>query len=122
MIQSMKRDPIVFALANPDAEISYEDAIEAGAYVVGTGSSKYPNQINNLLAFPGIFRGTLDAHAKEITHDMKLAASYAIANMIPEDELSRENVIISPLNKDVHEIVSQAVYHTALHTKVIKTY
>jgi malate dehydrogenase (oxaloacetate-decarboxylating) len=122
MIQSMKKNPIVFALANPDAEISYEDAIDAGAFVVGTGSSKYPNQINNLLAFPGIFRGTLDAHAKEITHDMKCAASLAIANMIPEDELSRENVIISPLNKDVHEIVSQAVYQTALHTKVEKTY
>lgn len=122
MVMSMKKDPIIFAMANPDAEISYEDAIDAGAFVVGTGSSRYPNQINNLIAFPGIFRGTLDAHAKYITEDMKLAASYAIANMIPENELSRENIIINPLNKDVHAIVSRAVYKKAIETNIEKTH
>ena len=122
MVKSMKKDPIVFAMANPDAEISYEDALDAGAFVVGTGSSSYPNQINNLLAFPGIFRGTLDAHAKEITHEMKYAAAHAIAGMIPDLELSQEHIIINPLNKDVHHIVSQAVFDQAIKSNVTKTY
>jgi malate dehydrogenase (oxaloacetate-decarboxylating) len=122
MVKSMKNDPIIFAMANPDAEISYEDAIDAGALIVGTGSSRYPNQINNLIAFPGIFRGTLDAHAKYITEDMKLAASYAIANMIPESELRNDNIIINPLNKEVHAIVSRAVSQKAIDTNVEKTY
>jgi malate dehydrogenase (oxaloacetate-decarboxylating) len=122
MIKTMKKDPIIFAMANPEAEISYEDAIDAGAFIVGTGSSVYPNQINNLLAFPGIFRGTLDAHAKEITHEMKLAASLAIANMIPENELRRDHIIINPLNKDVHHVVSSAVFKKAIETHVEKTY
>ena len=122
MIQSMKDKSIVFAMANPDAEISYEDAIDAGAFIVGTGSSSYPNQINNLLAFPGIFRGTLDAHAKDITHDMKLAAAKAIANMIPESELTREHIIIDPLNPNVHKVVAKAVYEQAILSNVERTY
>ncbi|MDX9692018.1 MAG: malic enzyme-like NAD(P)-binding protein, partial [Acholeplasmataceae bacterium] len=122
MVKSMKKDAVIFAMANPDAEISYEDAIDAGAFIVGTGSSRYPNQINNLIAFPGIFRGTLDAHAKYITEEMKLAAAYAIAHMIPDEKLSRENIIINPLNKDVHKIVSSAVYQKAIESNVEKTH
>ena len=122
MIQSMNDHPIVFAMANPIPEILPEDAYEAGAYIVGTGSSKYPNQINNLLAFPGIFRGTLDAHAKEITHDMMVAASQAIASFIPDEKLDRYHIIPDPLDPSVHQNVAQAVRHQALHSSVPKTY
>lgn len=122
MVKSMNEKPIVFAMANPDAEITPEDAYEAGAFIVGTGSSRYPNQINNLLAFPGIFRGTLDAHAKDITHDMMRAATLAIASSIPEEELSVHNIIPNPLDPKVHERVALAVKEKAIETNVPKTH
>ncbi len=122
MIQAMNERPIVFAMANPIPEILPEESYEAGAYIVGTGSSKYPNQINNLLAFPGIFRGTLDAHAKEITHDMMVAAMKAIASFIPDDELSVSNIIPNPLDKELHKKVAEAVKQQATLSNVPKTH
>lgn len=109
MVQSMNPDPFIFAMANPDPEIMPEDAIEAGAFVVGTGRSDYPNQINNVLAFPGLFRGALDARAKSITEEMKLEAAKAIASIIKDDELHRDYIIPSPFDKRVVEVVSEAV-------------
>ena len=109
MIQSMKEKAIVFALANPDPEIPYEEAIDGGAYIVGTGRSDYPNQINNVLAFPGIFKGALEGKAKNITEEMKIAAANAIADIISLDELSRDYIIPSPFNKLVVQRVSKAV-------------
>ena len=90
MVASMKENPIVFPMANPEPEITYADAIEAGAAVVGTGRSDYPNQINNVLAFPGLFRGALDARAPQITEAMKVAAAKGIASLIKDEELSKE--------------------------------
>ena len=109
MIQSMNKDAIVFAMANPEPEINPNHAKEAGARIVGTGRSDYPNQINNVLAFPGIFRGALDAGAKKITTKMKLAAAYAIASEISEDELSEENIIPKPFKEGVALKVAEAV-------------
>lgn len=109
MVKTMAKDAVIFACANPIPEIFPEDAYAGGAAVVGTGRSDYPNQINNVLAFPGIFRGTLDVRAKEITEDMKLAAANAIAGMIKDDELRADNIIPSALNKDVAEVVAKAV-------------
>lgn len=109
MVKTMAKDAVIFACANPTPEIFPEDAFAGGAAVVGTGRSDYPNQINNVLAFPGIFRGTLDVRAKEITEDMKLAAAHAIASMIKEDELRADNIIPSALNKDVATAVAKAV-------------
>ncbi|MFK5884178.1 MAG: malic enzyme-like NAD(P)-binding protein [Candidatus Izemoplasma sp.] len=117
MVKSMSKDPFVFALANPDPEISYEDAVSANAYIIGTGRSDYPNQINNVLAFPGLFRGALDAHSKNITENMKLAASIAIASIIKDDELTREYIIPSPFDKRVSKAVSKAVCDETLKTK-----
>ncbi|MDY0295441.1 MAG: NADP-dependent malic enzyme [Acholeplasmataceae bacterium] len=122
MIKSMNDQPIVFAMANPDPEIKPEDAYEAGAFIVGTGSSKYPNQINNLLAFPGIFRGALDAHAKDITHDMMKAASLAISQAVNEDDLSVYHIIPDPLDPKVHQKVAEAVKNSALTNNVPKTH
>jgi malate dehydrogenase (oxaloacetate-decarboxylating) len=122
MVRSMKPNPIVFAMANPIPEIMPDEAYAAGAFIVGTGSSKFPNQINNLLAFPGIFRGTLDAHAKDITHDMMKAASLAIASFIPDHELSREYIIPNPLDPTVHQRVAEAVKRSAEESKVPKTH
>lgn len=109
MIQSMNKDPFIFAMANPDPEIPYNDAIEAGAYIVGTGRSDFPNQINNVLAFPGLFRGALDARAKNITEAMKMAAAKAIASIITDDELRQDYIIPSPFDKRVAQHVSNAV-------------
>jgi malate dehydrogenase (oxaloacetate-decarboxylating) len=109
MIKSMNKKPIVFALANPDPEITYEDAVDAGAFIVGTGRSDNPNQINNVLAFPGLFRGTLDARAKKITEEMKLAAAYAIANCVSNKELSPTFIMPSVFNPNVSLKVSEAV-------------
>lgn len=122
MIESMNDHPIVFAMANPVPEILPEEAYEAGAFIVGTGSSKYPNQINNLLAFPGIFRGTLDAHAKEITHEMMVAASHAIASFIHDDEISVSNIIPNPLDLRVHQKVAEAVRDQAIQSSVPQTH
>jgi len=107
MIQSMNKNPIVFAMANPEPEISPELAKEAGVFVVGTGRSDYPNQVNNVLVFPGIFRGAIDVRAKRITNKMNIAAAYALADSV--EQLSVNKVLPSPLDKRVVENVSRAV-------------
>lgn len=109
MVRSMAEKPIMFPMANPNPEITYELAKESGAYIVGTGRSDYPNQINNVLVFPGIFKGALECRAKAITEEMKLAAAYAIAALVPEDKLSPEYIIPSALDKSVAEAVAKAV-------------
>lgn len=116
MVHSMAKDPVIFAMANPVPEIFPDEALAAGAAVVGTGRSDYANQINNLLAFPGIFRGALDVRAKDINDEMKLAAAFAIAGMIPEAELSPDYIIPSPLDKRVAPAVAQAVAEAARRT------
>jgi malate dehydrogenase (oxaloacetate-decarboxylating) len=108
-IQTMAKDPIVFAMANPIPEIYPEEALAAGAAVVGTGRSDYPNQVNNLLAFPGIFRGAMDAKATDITTEMKLAAAYAIAEAVSEKELKPNYVIPRALDERVSKLVAKAV-------------
>ncbi|MGN0619696.1 MAG: NADP-dependent malic enzyme [Ruminiclostridium sp.] len=109
MVRSMAEKPIVFAMANPTPEIMPDEAKAAGAYIVGTGRSDFPNQINNVLVFPGLFKGALSVRAKEITEEMKMAAAYAIAGIIPDSEITQENIIPSPLNKAVAARVAEAV-------------
>lgn len=109
MIQSMAKDPIVFAMSNPVPEIMPDLAKSAGAAVVGTGRSDFENQVNNVIAFPGIFRGALDCRAKRITEEMKEAAALAIANVIPEDELSPDYVLPDGFNPNVVKEVAKAV-------------
>lgn len=109
MIRTMNRDPIIFACANPVPEIMPEEAKAAGAAVVSTGRSDFPNQVNNVLAFPGIFRGALDARASDINDAMKLAAARAIASVIPEDQLSSENILPAAFDPRVREAVAAAV-------------
>lgn len=118
MIAKMAKDPFVFAMANPVPEITPDLAKEGGAYVIGTGRSDYPNQINNVLAFPGIFRGALDCRAKKINEDMKLAAAYAIANIIKEEELTPEYIVPSPFDPRVVNAVSKAVIDAAIKSNV----
>ena len=120
MVKSMAKDPIVFAMANPTPEISYDDAKEAGAYIVGSGRSDYPNQINNVLAFPGIFRGALDVHATKINEEMKLAAAYAISSIISDEELSKDYIVPGAFDKRVVPAVAKAVSEAAIKTKVAK--
>lgn len=120
MIKTMKDNPIVFAMANPNPEISYDEAMKAGVAVMGTGRSDRPNQINNVLAFPGIFRGALDAGARDINYDMKKAAAMAIANYITEEELNSENIIPSALDKNVAKAVAKAVKDAAVESKVVR--
>lgn len=118
MVRSMNRDPIIFAMANPVPEIMPDEAYKAGATVVGTGRSDLPNQVNNVLAFPGIFRGALDVRATEINEAMKIAAAYAIADLIEEDELSAEYVIPAPFDRRVAPCVAAAVAKAAMETGV----
>ena len=113
MVASMAENPIVFAMANPTPEIMPDLAKEAGAAVVGTGRSDFPNQINNVLAFPGIFRGTLDCRAKEINEEMKIAASYAIAGLVSDEDLSSEYILPNALDKRIGKAVAQAVTEAA---------
>ena len=113
MVRSMNEKSAVFAMANPVPEIMPDAARGAGAYIVGTGRSDFPNQINNVLAFPGVFRGVLDARAKEITDKMNIAAAKAIALYIPDDRLSPEHIIPSALDKSVTDAVAKAVYAEA---------
>lgn len=108
-VQLMADDPIVFAMANPNPEISYQDARKTKIAVLGTGRSDYPNQINNVLVFPGIFRGALDARARSITDEMKLAAAKAIASLISPKELNPEYIIPKPFNSRVAKVVAEAV-------------
>ena len=109
MVRTMKEKAIVFAMANPTPEIFPEEALEAGALVVGTGRSDYPNQVNNVLAFPGIFRGTLDARAKAITKEMKMAAAYALAGLVSESELSPTRILPDAFDNRVTAAVAKAV-------------
>jgi malate dehydrogenase (oxaloacetate-decarboxylating) len=118
MVRSMNHDPIIFAMANPVPEIMPQEAKEAGALVVGTGRSDFPNQVNNVLAFPGIFRGALDVQAKEINEEMKLAAVYAIAGLIAEEDLHTDYVIPDPFDRRVAAYVSAAVAYAAMETGV----
>ena len=120
MVSSMAKNPILFPMANPVPEIMPDEAIEAGAFVVGTGRSDFSNQINNVLAFPGIFRGALDVRAKDINDEMKIAASYALANIIKENELKKDYIIPSPFNKNVKEEISKAVAEAARKTNVAR--
>ncbi|MBO4792026.1 MAG: NADP-dependent malic enzyme, partial [Clostridia bacterium] len=120
MVATMAKDAIVFPMANPTPEIMPDLALEGGARIVGTGRSDFPNQINNLLAFPGIFRGALDCRASRINEEMKVATSVALASLIPESELSETNIIPSALNKDVAKVVSAAVIKAAHETGVAR--
>ncbi len=120
MVQSMNRDAIIFAMANPVPEIYPEEAKVAGAKVIGTGRSDFPNQVNNVLAFPGIFRGALDVRAKDINDEMKIAAAYAIASLITEDELNAEYVIPKAFDERVAQAVAEAVKRAARETGVAK--
>ena len=120
MIKSMAKDPIVFPMANPTPEIMPDLAKEAGARIVGTGRSDFPNQINNVLAFPGIFRGALDCRASCINEEMKVATSYALASLISDDELNEENIIVAALDKRVAQVVSKAVIEAARNTGVAR--
>lgn len=114
MVKSMNHDACVFPMANPTPEIMPDLAREAGARIVGTGRSDFPNQINNLLVFPGIFRGALDVRAREINEDMKLAAAEAIASLIKEEELGDENIIVSVFHPEAAKTVAKAVADVAV--------
>lgn len=116
MIKTMKKDPIIFAMANPTPEILPEEAKAAGAKVACSGRSDYPNQINNVLAFPGIFRGALDVRAKDINEEMKLAAAEAIAGLISQEELREDYIIPSPFDKRVAPAIAKAVAQAAKKT------
>lgn len=118
MVSTMNKDAIVFAMANPVPEILPEEALKGGARVVATGRSDYPNQINNVLVFPGIFRGALDVRAKAITEEMKLEAARAIASIVDDNELNEEYIIPDAFNKKVAEVVAKAVGEIAMKTGI----
>ena len=109
MVASMNKDAILFAMANPVPEIMPDAAKAAGARVVGTGRSDFPNQVNNVVAFPGIFKGALEGRARQITEEMKLAAAIAIAGLVPEEELNEDNIMPEAFNPKVAELVAEAV-------------
>ena len=120
MVKTMNADPIVFAMANPVPEIMPDEALEAGVKIMGTGRSDFPNQINNVLAFPGIFRGALDVRASDINDEMKIAAAEAIANVIPESELRPDYIIPDSFNPHVKDAVANAVKEAARRTGVAR--
>jgi malate dehydrogenase (oxaloacetate-decarboxylating) len=120
MIKSMNKDPMVFVMSNPVPEIMPDEAKAAGAAVVGTGRSDFPNQINNVLAFPGVFRGALDVRASDINDDMKVAAAYAIANLIDEKDLRPDYIIPEPFDKRVGPAVAKAVAEAAKKSGVAR--
>lgn len=122
MVRSMAEKPILFTCANPVPEIQPADAIEAGAYILGTGSSEYPNQINNVLVFPGLFRGALDVRANTVNYEMMQAASRGIAASIPEDELACDRILPYAYERRAHEAVARAVAEAAIATGVSKLY
>ena len=109
MVASMNKDSILFAMANPVPEIMPDIAKAAGARVVGTGRSDFPNQVNNVVAFPGIFKGALEGRATQITEEMKLAAAIAIAGLVPEDKLHEDNIMPEAFDPQVAEVVANAV-------------
>ncbi|MDF2615572.1 MAG: hypothetical protein K0Q47_227 [Sedimentibacter sp.] len=118
MVATMNRDAIVLAMANPVPEIYPEDAKAGGARVIGTGRSDYPNQVNNVLAFPGIFRGALDVRAKEINEEMKLAAAYAIAGLVSDEELNEDNILPKAFDERVGKAVAKGVAKAAVDSGV----
>ncbi|NLG92160.1 MAG: NAD-dependent malic enzyme [Clostridiales bacterium] len=120
MVKSMNKDPILFPMANPTPEIMPDVALAAGAAVVGTGRSDFPNQINNVLAFPGIFRGALDVRASDINDEMKIAAAYAIAGFVTDDKLSADYIIPSALDRNVASAVAKAVAEAARKSGVAR--
>ena len=120
MVRAMNKDAIIFACANPTPEIFPEDAKAAGARIISTGRSDYPNQINNVLAFPGIFRGAFDVRAKDINEEMKVAAAHALANFIPESELNEENIIPKAFAPGVGATVAKAVAEAARKSGVAR--
>ena len=120
MVKSMAKDAIIFAMANPVPEIMPDEALAAGAKIVGTGRSDFPNQINNVLAFPGIFRGALDVRASDINDEMKIAAAEAIAAVIPDDKLTQDNIIPDSFDPHVRDAVANAVKEAAIRTGVAR--
>lgn len=122
MVRSMADKPILFTCANPVPEIARADALEAGAFIVGTGSSEFPNQINNVLVFPGLFRGALDVRATTVNTEMMIAASRGIAEYIPENELSVDRILPYAWDKKAHEAVAKAVAEAAIDSGVSKLY
>ena len=120
MVRSMNEKAILFPMANPTPEISYQDAVDAGAFIVGTGSSQNPNQINNALVFPGLFRGVLDAKACKVTKEMMIAATYAIKDYVSNEELCPTHILPYAWDKLAHQRVSEEVMKKALETDVLK--
>lgn len=120
MIQSMADKPIIFAMANPTPEIMPEDAKNAGAFIVGTGRSDYPNQINNVVAFPGIFKGALAVRAKDINEEMKLAAAYAIADSVSPEKLTADSILPDPFDREIPKAVARAVADAAIKSGVAR--
>lgn len=120
MVRTMNQDAIIFACANPTPEIFPDEAKAGGAAVVATGRSDFPNQINNVLAFPGIFRGALDVRASDINDEMKIAAAEAIASFVTDDKLSAEYIIPSALDRQVAQAVAKAVAEAARRTGVAR--
>lgn len=120
MIKSMAEKPIIFAMANPTPEIMPEVAKAAGAFVVGTGRSDYPNQINNVVAFPGVFKGALAVRAEDINEDMKLAAAYAIAESVPDGKLAPDNILPDPFDREIPKAVARAVAKAAINSGIAR--
>jgi malate dehydrogenase (oxaloacetate-decarboxylating) len=120
MVKSMAKDPILFPMANPTPEIMPDVALAAGAAVVGTGRSDFPNQINNVLAFPGIFRGTFDVRASDINDEMKLAAAFALASLVSPEELSKDYIIVPAFDPRVGPTVAKAVAEAARKSGVAR--
>ena len=120
MVQSMNKDAIIFACANPTPEIFPDEAKEGGAAVIATGRSDFPNQINNVLAFPGIFRGTFDVRARDINEEMKMAASKALAELVSDEELNEDYIIPAPFDPRVKDAVAKAVAQAARDSGVAR--
>ena len=118
MVRTMAKDPIIFACANPIPEIYPEEAKEAGAAVVSTGRSDYPNQVNNVLCFPGIFRGALDVRASDINDEMKVAAAYAIADLVNDEELNADYILPAAFDPRVKDAVAKATSQAAIKSGV----
>ena len=119
---SLREDAVIIAMANPTPEIMPDEAKKAGAYVVGTGRSDFPNQINNVLVFPGLFRGALDARAKTVNREMLLAAARGLQSCVSDSELSREYILPYAWDRKAHEAVAEAVKRAAIDTGVSKIY
>ena len=120
MVRSMAKDPIIFACANPTPEIFPDQAKAAGALVVATGRSDFPNQVNNVLAFPGIFRGALDVRARDINDEMKIAAAYALADLVSPEELSVDRILPEAFDPRVKDAVAAAVAQAARRSGVAR--